>query len=98
MGRSGDLGQGLDPTVFVQTSNAPQLRRELIGYKQIGLTDYLFYISNKDKRAQESFIGIPAQGASSPGAPAVKSSYGAGHATSRYPGGPLLSGFDTRRE
>ena len=70
VGRSGDLGQGLDPTVFVQTGNAAQLRRELIAYKQIGLTDYLMWVTNKDRRAQEAFIGSPALGASQPGAPA----------------------------
>jgi len=70
VGRTGELGQGLDPTVFVQTGNAPQLRREQIAYKQIGLLDYLMYVTHKDRRAQESFVGIPAMGASTPGSPA----------------------------
>ncbi len=70
IGRSGELGQGLDPTVFVQRGNAPQLRREMIGYKQIGLTDYLMYVTHNDRRAQESFIGSPDIGASTPSAPA----------------------------
>lgn len=71
IGRSGDLAQGLDPTVFVQRGFAPQLRRELVAYKQIGLTDYLMYVTNKDRRAQEQFLGIPAIGASAPGSPAA---------------------------
>ncbi|HZO87941.1 MAG TPA: hypothetical protein VFB38_06335 [Chthonomonadaceae bacterium] len=62
IGRSGDLGNGLDPTVFVQTNSEAAirgLRRELIAYKQIGLTDYLRYITDKDRRHQEAVIGVP---------------------------------------
>ncbi len=59
VGRPGELGQGLDPTVFVQNGNAPRLRRELVAYKQIGLTDYLRFITNKDRGTTESFLGTP---------------------------------------
>jgi hypothetical protein len=59
VGRTGDLANGTDPTVFVQTQNPPRLRREQIAYKQIGLTDYLFFITNKDKRSVDNFIGVP---------------------------------------
>ena len=59
VGRSGDLGQGNDPTVFVQAGNSPRLRRELIAYKQIGLTDYLFFVTNRDRRSTEAFVGVP---------------------------------------
>src|SRR5579871_2533452 len=59
VGRSGDLGQGTDPTVFVQAGNVPRLRRELVAYKQIGLLDYLIYVTNKDRRTVDSFFGVP---------------------------------------
>lgn len=60
VGRTGDLNQALDPTVFVQNGNVPRQRRELIAYKQIGLTDYLFFFTNKDRRALNQVLGIPA--------------------------------------
>src|ERR1051326_4137063 len=50
VGRSGELGQGTDPTVFVQAGNAARLRRELVAYKQVGLIDYLFFVTNKNGR------------------------------------------------
>ena len=62
VGRTGDLAGGNDPTIFVQNGNAPRLRREQIAYKQLGLTDYLMYVTNKDRRDLEAFIGIPAVG------------------------------------
>lgn len=69
VGRTGDLEQGLDPTVFVQRGNPPRLRRELVAYKQLGLTDYVRYVTNKDRRDQEAFLGVAAIGASIPGMP-----------------------------
>src|SRR5579872_801050 len=69
VGRSGEVGTGLDPTIFVQTGHVPQLRRELIAYKEIGLTDFVRWITDIDRRAQESFIGTPAMGASDPASP-----------------------------
>ena len=60
VGRPGDLNQGLDPTVFAANGNAPRQRKELIAYKQIGLTDYLFWFTNKDHRSYTNFLGIPA--------------------------------------
>ncbi len=60
VGRPGDLAQGFDPTVFAANGNAPRQRRELIAYKQIGLTDYLFWFTGKDHRSYDNFLGIPA--------------------------------------
>lgn len=60
VGRAGDLNQALDPTVFVANGNAPRQRRELIGIKQIGLTDYLRWFTNHDRRNVANFLGIPA--------------------------------------
>jgi hypothetical protein len=62
VGRPGDLAQGLDPTVFVQNGPAPRLRRELIAYKQIGLTDYLRFMTGKDHNVSPNFLGTPAIG------------------------------------
>lgn len=60
VGRAGDLAQGLDPTVFTSNGNAPRQRRELVAYKQIGLTDYARWMTNKDHRSISNFLGIPA--------------------------------------
>ena len=62
VGRPGELGSGNDPTVNVQAGPAPRLRRELIAYKQIGITDFLRFVTNKDRRANEAFLGTPAIG------------------------------------
>ncbi len=61
VGRPGDISQGdVDPTVFVQSGSLPpQLRREQVAYVQLGLTDYLFFVTNKDRTAYENFIGTP---------------------------------------
>ncbi len=61
VGRPGDISQGdVDPTIFVQSASLPpQLRREQVAYVQLGLTDYLFFITNKDRTAYENFIGTP---------------------------------------
>ena len=59
IGRPGDLGDGTDPTVFVQTGTPPRLRKELIAYKQIGLTDYVRFVTNKNKTNVEAAIGAP---------------------------------------
>ena len=34
------MATATDPTIFVQTGAPPRLRKELLAYKQIGLTDY----------------------------------------------------------
>ncbi len=62
VGRSGALGNGTDPTVFVQNGLTPQLRREMVGYKQIGLTDYGRFITNKTRSFNEAVIGASAFG------------------------------------
>jgi hypothetical protein len=59
VGRSGDLGTNLDPTVFVQNGPAPRLRAELIAYKQIGITDYLRFFTHKERNSVEDFLGMP---------------------------------------
>lgn len=58
VGRVGFLDP-TDPTTFLNTP-APRLRRELVAYKAIGITDYLFYITNRwnDTKA-EATIGLP---------------------------------------
>ena len=60
VGRAGDLQQGLDPTVFEANGNSPRQRRELVAFKQLGLTDYLLWMTNKDHRSVSNFLGIPA--------------------------------------
>ena len=62
IGRPGEVGDGQDPTLFVQTGAAPRLRKELIAYKQIGLTDYGLYVTNKNKTSVEAAIGAPSVG------------------------------------
>ncbi len=60
VGREGDLNQALDPTVFEANGNATRQRRELVAYKQMGLTDYLRWMTNKDHRSGSNFLGVPA--------------------------------------
>lgn len=62
IGRPGELGNGNDPTVFVQNGAAPRLRRELIAYKQLALTDYVRFITNRYKNATDNALGTPAIG------------------------------------
>lgn len=61
IGRVGTVNPN-DPTTFLNTPS-PRLRREYVAYKQIGLTDYLRYITNlnKDTKA-EAFLGIQPMG------------------------------------
>lgn len=82
VGRPGDLAGGSDPTVFVQEGNAPQLRRELIAYKQIGITDYLRFITKKDNTAATSYLGMPAIGVQATavyGDPSIAATLGTGN-------------------
>lgn len=58
VGRPGELDP-LDPTVFVQRGTSPRLRRELIAYKQIGLTDYLRLIFDKNGNGGVAELGVP---------------------------------------
>ena len=75
VGRQGDLGQGNDPTVFTTDGNAPRQRRELVAYKQIGLTDYLRWMTDIDHRNVNNFLGIPAM----PNGNATNNTYGPGY-------------------
>jgi hypothetical protein len=59
IGRSGDLGNGLDPTIFVQNGPAPRLRAERSKYMPLGLTEYGLYVTNKDHSPTEAVIGTP---------------------------------------
>ncbi len=61
VGRTGELDPK-DPTVFVQNQVSPRLRRELIAYKRLGITDYLRFITDKDKRNGENYLGVPSIG------------------------------------
>lgn len=61
VGRTGELDPK-DPTVFVQNQTSPRLRRELIAYKRLGITDYLRFITDKDKRNGENYLGVPSIG------------------------------------
>ncbi len=61
IGRTGELDAN-DPTVFVQNNTSPRLRRELIAYKRIGITDYLRYMTDKDKGNHTNYLGVPAVG------------------------------------
>ena len=61
IGRPGQLGNGstIDPTVFVQSGAAPRLRRELIAYKQLALTDYVLFDTDLDKTHKTASLGVP---------------------------------------
>lgn len=61
IGRTGELDPN-DPTVFVQNNTSPRLRRELIAYKRIGITDYLRFMTDKDKGNHTNYLGVPAVG------------------------------------
>ena len=55
IGRTGSVDPA-DPTTFGNTE-AKGLRRELVAYKAIGLTDYLRWFTNKENRSTEATIG-----------------------------------------
>lgn len=60
VGRPGEINDANDPTVFVPGNAAPRLRRELIAYKQIGLTDYLRFVTDKNRKGgTDNVIGTP---------------------------------------
>ncbi len=59
IGRPGDIGDGTDPTIFVATGAPQRLRKELLAYMQIGLTDYVKFVTNKNKTNVEAAIGAP---------------------------------------
>lgn len=57
IGRVGKLDPN-DPTLI--TAAARELRRELVAYKAIGITDYLRFITNRDNRANTIVeLGVP---------------------------------------
>ncbi|MDE2205271.1 MAG: hypothetical protein KGK12_01365, partial [Armatimonadetes bacterium] len=60
IGRPGELGATEDPTVFAQQGNVPRLRSERVAYKQIGLTDYSLFITDKTRSGVADFLGWPA--------------------------------------
>jgi|GEM_PF-304538 hypothetical protein len=57
VGRSGVIDPD-DPTTY-QNSEGLGLRRELIAYKAIGITDYVNWITNKDNRTAPVALGAP---------------------------------------
>lgn len=58
VGRSGDVNPN-DPTTFL-SSPAPRLNRRLVAYKAIGLTDFLWYVTNRDNDTKfEAALGVP---------------------------------------
>ncbi|MCS6950396.1 MAG: hypothetical protein NZ520_08060, partial [bacterium] len=57
IGRAGRIDPG-DPTML--TAAATGLRRELVAYKAIGITDYLRFVTNRDNRANAVVeLGVP---------------------------------------
>lgn len=58
IGRPGVLDPN-DPTTYLNTPS-PRLRRQLLAYKAIGLTDYLIFDTNKNNESKfKSIIGLP---------------------------------------
>lgn len=47
-----------DPTTY-QNSQPMRMRREMQAYKPIGITDYTFFVTNKDKSDEPATMGIP---------------------------------------
>ncbi len=58
VGRSGVIREN-DPTTFLNNP-APRLRRELVAYKSIGITDYLRFVTNRFNESNfEAAFGVP---------------------------------------
>lgn len=57
VGRAGVVDP-LDPTTY-RNSEGLGLRRELLAYKAIGITDYINWITNKDNRSSPMPLGAP---------------------------------------
>jgi hypothetical protein len=55
VGRVGSIDPN-DPTTF-KNSEGLGLRRELVAYKAIGITDYVRYITNKDRKPDPNALG-----------------------------------------
>jgi len=65
VGRVGDLGTAgstADPTIFIQKGPAPRDRNEKLAYKQIGITDYGLFVTDKNHRRPNNFIGTAPYG------------------------------------
>lgn len=63
IGRVGDVSAAdNDPTVFVSNGASPRLRRELVAYKAIGITNFARYITGKERRTESNFLGTPPVG------------------------------------
>ncbi len=91
IGRVGLLNPN-DPTTFLNTP-APRLRRELLAYKAIGITDYLRFITNisNDSKAL-AFLGVPsisAPLAMQLGKLDVRAFYNQTLSQTRWPGAPI---------
>lgn len=56
IGRPGELNPE-DPTDFVPAGTSSRLRKEMIAYKQIGLTDYLRFVTQRTKNSTEAVFG-----------------------------------------
>ncbi|MBC7806588.1 MAG: hypothetical protein H7145_10595, partial [Akkermansiaceae bacterium] len=68
VGRVG-IVDSLDPTTF-QNTEGEGLRRELVAYKALGLTESLRFITDKDKRRTPAALGAPNPVTDRSGAPA----------------------------
>lgn len=56
VGRPGELNPE-DPTDFVPAGTASRLRKEMIAYKQIALTDFLRFVTQRTKNSTEAVFG-----------------------------------------
>lgn len=57
IGRIGEIDE-TDPTTF-RRNQPMRARREKIAYKAIGITDYVRFVTNKDRRSGEFALGVP---------------------------------------
>ena len=65
VGRVGVITPG-DPTTYNNSQQA-SLARELVAYKEIGITDYLRYFTNKDNKPTTATLGAAVQVYDAPG-------------------------------
>jgi hypothetical protein len=64
IGRVGEIEQA-DPTTYGR-SESKGLRHELYAFKQIGLTDYLWQVTNKDGKLSSASLGVTRKALSAP--------------------------------
>lgn len=97
VGRTGAIDPN-DPTTFLN-SPAPRLRRTIIAYKSIGITDYLRYVTNKsnDTKAVADIGSVPL------GVPLAQQygklpvrTFGGTPANFQRPGAPMYFNCDVR--